>query len=908
MKKENGILKLLNIRPEETGAVLLLIVFSFFTGLTLSFYFTASNAIFLKHFPSRMISLSYVASGVAVYLAWLVLSRIDRKLSIPMQLVLKFIFVFSTVLAITFWVWIYDTPAAAFVMFTWIRVLVYITLITFWGMAGKLFSIRQGKRVFGLIGIGEVVSILIGYFSIPLLLNVLKAKDLLFVSSGALLICLLITLLIIRRFRAQLTDIPAAAVPENAKQKRKETTYIRLLKQPYFRYISLMAFLPIFGYLFVDFLFLDQTKQEFADNPEMISGFLGLFLGFTSFIELIFKFISGRLLSKYGLKISLMALPAVLLFSGTLSAFFGTLYGSLGLFFALIALARLFERSIRGSIYEPSFQLLYQPIPESQRLVFQNQIEGIPKALSTIVTGEVIYLLSSVKVLNIVHFNYFYVLVLAFWIWAALQMYKEYRTTIRAKLAAMRESSSQDQIPEVPEPVEPDPVGAVPARYSFEELHAMCSAPDATTRCEAAELLAETGRYNAYRSIQMLLNDPEPAVKKAAILSAGKIKRFELWSGIIENLGNAEYGNTAAIAAISIGSSILPEIERHFSSLENKREASLRIIRIYKEIGGELSIKYLRNKIYHPDKDIRYHVLLALSELEYQATGSEHPAIKQTIDELAETMVWCMSSWFDVISGKPENPLHQALEQEIHEKKESIFLLLSLIFESKTIRYIRENIEGKDAKARMYAMEVCDMTVSADIKDLILSLFDEVSMKEKLERFLPLYPQQSLSMAERLSDIINKDYGKVNKWTKACAMRMLAESQMPQPALRQLLSAGCYNPDPLLKDTALREFLRFFPDNPRPPSLPEPALYDRVVLLRKCSLFEHMDEQILSGFAGSWNEMPAHVSGVFLLKTGGNPKLWIQDEVLKEFLLGFRRSLSDEQIRMELNLNEITYE
>lgn len=907
MKKESGILKLLNIRPEESGAVMLLIVFSFFTGLTLSFYFTASNAIFLKHFPSRMISLSYVASGVAVYLAWLILSRIDRKLSIPKQLVLKFIFVFTTVLGITFWVWIYDSPAAAFVMFTWIRVLVYITLITFWGMAGKLFSIRQGKRVFGLIGIGEVVSILIGYFSIPILLKVLKAKDLLFVSSGSLLICLLITLLIIRRFHAQLTDLPAASKPDKIKKQDRETTYLRLLKQPYFRYISLMAFLPIFGYLFVDFLFLDQTKQEFADNPEMISGFLGLFLGFTAFIELVFKFVSGRILNKYGLKISLMALPAVLLFSSILSAFFGTLYGTLGLFFALIALARLFERSIRGSIYEPSFQLLYQPIPESQRLVFQNQIEGIPKALSTIVTGAVIYLLSSVKVLNIVHFNYFYVLVLAFWIWAALQMYREYRTIIRTKLASMRESGKSEKPPEVQDSpvVEQEIPSFVP--HNFDELNVMCNAADPDIRLEAARLLAETGRYNAYRSIQGLLNDPEPAVKKAALIAAGRIKRFELWSAIIEHLSIPEYGNTAALAAVSIGTSILPEVERHFAGLEHNREASLRIIRIYKEIGGDLSIKYLRNKIYHPDKDIRYHVLLALSEMEYQATAAEHPAIKQTIDEIAEAMVWCMAAWFDVAAGSDKNQLQQALDFEIHEKKESIFLLLSLIFESKTIRYIRENIEGKDAKARMYAMEVCDMTVSADIKDLILSLFDEIGMREKLERFLPKYPQESLPAADRLSDIINKDYGKVNKWTKACAIRMLPGSTLENSALRQLLSANCYNPDPLLQDTALRAFRQVFPESGDPPAFSDNSIFDNILLLRKSSLFTQMNEQILSGLAVRWNDLPAPDSGVFILTDRNKPKLWIREEDLKEFLLGFRIILPDEQIRRELTLNENTY-
>ncbi len=83
--------------------------------------------------------------------------------------------------------------------------------------------------------------------------------------------------------------------------------------------ISLMALLPIFGYLFVDFLFLAQTKNEFANNPETIAGFFGVFLGFVAIIELVFKLISGRFLNKYGLKPSLISLPLILL-SGVLMA------------------------------------------------------------------------------------------------------------------------------------------------------------------------------------------------------------------------------------------------------------------------------------------------------------------------------------------------------------------------------------------------------------------------------------------------------------------------------------------------------------------------------------------------------------------------------------------------------------
>lgn len=868
-----------------------------------------------------------MASGVAVYLAWLVLSKIDRKLTVPQQLALKFIFVFITVLFISFWVWIYDTPVSAFIMFTWIRVLVYITLITFWGMAGKLFNIRQGKRVFGLIGIGEVISILIGYFSIPLILKVMMARDLLFLSSGGLLVCLFFAIIILKTFKTQLSDKPLTSNTDHANEKKKDLSYSKLLRKSYFRLISVMAFLPIFGYLFIDFLFLDQTKHEFSNNPEMISKFLGIFLGFTAFVELLFKFVSGRFLNSYGLKPSLIALPAILLFSIVLAAFFGTLYGTLGLFFALIALARLFERAIRGSIYEPSFQLLYQPVPEDQRLVFQNQIEGIPKALATIVTGGVIFLLSSINILNIVHFNYFFILVLAAWIWVAVNMYVEYRSQIRAKLAGIRNSS---QFPESRTLANVDDTGApetLTYRNNFEELNAMALSANANTRYQAAKQLANTGRYNAFKLLQILLKDQNPVVKKAALISAGQVKRYELWSTIIENIGNPAFGNTAAIAATHIGETILPEIDRHFTRLEENKDACLRVIMIYREIGGTLAISLLRKMINNPDKDIRFHALMALSDLEYKTTNAEVPVIKQTIDELAETLVWCIASWFDVDTKNKTNRLQLALQQEINEKKENIFLLLSLIYDSRTIRHIRENIEGKDSKARMYALEVCDMTVSRDIKDLLIPLFDDIEAKQKLEKFNNRYPQQAMLLKDRLFDIINKDYGKVNKWTKACAIEMMSFIENDyNNEIFHLLAANIVNPDPLISETAAGELYRRSPErfystienletgknyslNLIKNTIPKKSekndfIIEKVSLLKQSPLFQSINEQSLAGLALQWHDKPGSIGESFILQLAGNQKLFINDEELKEFLLGYKINLPPDEIRNLLKLNE----
>ena len=814
-------------------------LFSFFIGMSISFYFTASNAIFLKHFKPKMIPVSFIASGIIIYLAWWIFSHIDKKISLYYQVVIKFLFVFLSVLAISIGVYAFDSGWITFIMYTWVRLMVYITLVNFWGVAGRLFNVRQGKRIFALISIGEVVSYMVGYLSIPLILKFLNTPNLLFLASLSLFFCLIMVLIIFTTFKDQLqSGIIKSANADKSSQS--DWNYWNLLKKPYFRIISLMALLPIFGYLFVDFLFLAQTKVEFANNPQDIARFLAIFLGSLAFLEILLKLVSGRFLNKYGLRPSLLSLPIILVFSIILAAVFGALYGPIGMFFSFIALARLFERSIRGAVYEPAFQLLYQPVPTEQRLPFQNQIEGIPKASGTVITGAVILIFSIFPFITLVHYTWIFIVVLGLWIWVAFKMYEEYRNMLKTKLSEMKVSILNEQDPMVTlimqtfsdakaghlqkltdffdmvAPASFKMAGKEIASlstneqkreegedYTFEYMVDIARSDKVRERLMAAHLLGSSGRYNTYKLLINLINDDDPGVRKAAIIAAGKIKRVELWPHIIENLLIPENSHSAGEAIKIIGEPILQELNRFFDKINTQKPIQQKIIRLFEAIKGENSIKYLREKIYHPDNDIRFQVLLSLSNLEYHASATEIAFIKQTIEDSVETLVWIMASLNDLTANIDTLTIRQALLQELEDKKEHIFLLLSLLYDSKTIGHIREYIESKDTNAKIYALEISDMTISDDIKEMFFPIFEDLSIQERLYRFSQRFPQEKMTFIDRLEDIISKDYSQINRWTKACAIEALSKiSNDDSLQTEELLAANIVNSDPLLGELA----------------------------------------------------------------------------------------------------------
>ena len=338
--------------------------------------------------------------------------------------------------------------------------------------------------------------------------------------------------------------------------------------------------------------------------------------------------------------------------------------------------------------------------------------------------------------------------------------------------------------------------------YTFELMKELAGSNDAGERLRAARLLGSSGRYATFRLLVNLLKDPDPEIVKAAILSCGKIKRFELWPYIIERLIVPEFSNSAAIAIKKIGEPILADVDRLFEKISGHKAAQLKIITIYESIGSPRAIKFLRDKINHPDKDIRYRVLLALSNIEYHASALEISFIKDTIEESAENIVWILASLNDLAGAKNAGDLQLALLQELEEKKEHVFLLLSLLYDSKTIRHIRENIESKDINAKIYALEIGDMMISDEIKELFFPIFEDLPVHERLSRFSLRFPQEKMNLEERLHDIVNKSYSYSNRWTKACAISALSVEIPDDNLTEELLAANLVNSDPLLSELA----------------------------------------------------------------------------------------------------------
>jgi hypothetical protein len=425
----HGVSSALAVRPDEARSLAWLALHSLFLGIFIAFFFSTASALFLAHFDAAALPWAYIASSLVGYGAVLVFSRGEKKLARPTLLVATLGFLVA--LLGTLWAAYVATGNrwVAFAMFVWMGPGLNLASLEFWALATRLFDLRQGKRLFGLAGVGETVSSILGYALVPLLLGFLDGPVyLLPLAAVGLLACILVVRATARRFHGELAPAPEAAKPAPERA--------RLLRDRYFVLTAGMMALFVLANYCIDFSFLSQVRLHFQDS-EQIARFIGLFFGFLKVLELVTRtLIVGRVVNSLGLRFGLLLLPAAVAVCALGAAAAGTFAGAGYLLFLSVALAKLVWMVLRKSFFDPSVKLLFQGLPPGERLAFQTRVEGLVQQVSTGAAGLLLLGLTGGGPADALRLFYVLLPLLALWLVLVGRLHREYRARLLETLTA----------------------------------------------------------------------------------------------------------------------------------------------------------------------------------------------------------------------------------------------------------------------------------------------------------------------------------------------------------------------------------------------------------------------------------------------------------------------------------------
>lgn len=794
-------------------------------GVAVAIFYTATTSLFLISFERTMLPKAYIVGGVVVYGLGVVTNYVQRKIQFSRLANGLIYFLMLSVAALLVTFQLSDIKWLIFFLFVWNRVFVFVNGITFWSTASKIFDIQQAKRLYGLISTGEVVSSILSYFSVPLLLQFITTDQLLYIVAVAVVGCMVLMRLIIRRFSRKLSVIKETPEEQNKTTASGDDTssWRHFLSNPYYLLVFLLAMMPVVGLFFVDFMFAVESKNVFPDK-ELLAGFLGTFFGFCALLEILIKTVLyNKVISKFGLTLGIALLPITLLFSLGLAVVYGTIYGTTALFFAFIVLSRFFMSSVRKSVNEPSFQVLMQPIPGPERANVQSRIEGGPKALGNIVPGVILLILTSMPFIGTVQIAAFFLLILAGWVYLSMKVQNQYRAVLRAtlekpatRLDLMAEPAnsassvlpnSGDAYQELAKKVAARKKSTLNyERSSFDFILKLTNSTREHDRILAAQMLGESGRYYAFRYLMQLINDESTEVKNAALIAAGSVRSAELWPLLIANIDSESSHEAAVYGLLGSGEgsgrdAMVRELARSFDRAAGNPRLQMRLIRIIRQIGGPKAVKVLRPAMQHPEADIRDEVYEALAYLDYRVTLTERSGVAAEIDARIGLLVWVLAAQQDLEKYGEDSLIQIALEKEKRRILPKIFTLLSLLPGGQRFDDLCSLLLNNDRETFGYLLEVMNMTLPESWKDKLIPLFEDQPLAEKLKRSAESFPQNQFSADERLKDIANNHFARISADLRATALETLARSRADHTLT---FAAHAVSPEEIIAETALR--------------------------------------------------------------------------------------------------------
>ena len=875
--------KFLGVEPDETGPVSLLLAISFFMGLFLATVAVAAQTLFLSDpliSEKDELPIALVVGGGLGFIATGLFNILMGR--IPFRYLASF-FLLLIIAATAFLEfgknYVTDLSLLYRIGFTLILPFTFVSQLVFWGAFNRLFTLRQQKRVIGSVDVGMDIAQILAFFTIPVMLSFgLPVESLFTIGLVSLVIFLILFISLANKY------LHKAAATTVGLLNEKENKKLTIWKFFSFRYIVLLSTFIVVSFTavrFIDYSFYNLTSVQW-DSTEL-PVFLSLFEATVVIFGFLFAtFATDKIQSEYGLRVSLIINPLLIIILTTAALGLGFFFGydptkgggdSIVFFFIMLAMSKLVINSLRDSLDAPVFKFYYVPIEKSIKLDAQTKMEGIITALASIVAGGLIILINQFKIFDLLSITAFTIPILLIWYFVTNKMYHGYRDTLQNSLQRNRasvaghvtreftlnsvlekevNSTAEEKVVyglKLMEKLEPalfetsimklaesdlrkvkkfaqekiEELGlgnqgsdnemlglAKQAAGASEDSDLLSISADKlmklgksvrqSDRVLAAKLLRKLVSQRTIFILLELLRDADPKVRGEAILTARKVKRPETWPVMIDMLSSPMYSNQVTAALKESGTAVLQVLDAAFYKSGQTDQVMLKIVQIIGHIGGEEAWQLLWKKSDYPDKRVVKQIFYSLRFTNYSAKGRERRQVIDLLDTEIGKTLWNLCAQEELPEVEHFEFLKAALREELRDNYDQISLLMSILYDPQSVQLVRENVETGTADGIAYALELLDLFVDQEVKPKLLPLFDDIAVKEKMNRLQIYFPRESYNPVQVVNYILNRDFNLNNRWTKMCAV--YSSAFIPEFRVSRGLIGQMFNPDRLLQETA----------------------------------------------------------------------------------------------------------
>ncbi|MFQ5889523.1 MAG: Npt1/Npt2 family nucleotide transporter [Gemmatimonadota bacterium] len=511
---------LTDIRRDEIVPVALMFVYGF---LALTSYYVLKpvrNSVFVDRVGADNLPFVYILTAIFVAVVMLGYSRyVDRVRQLPLLLG-TFAFLASNL--ILFW-WLLrdDSFVVSGAFYIWGKLYPLLVVSQYWLVGNLLFSTRQARRLFGIIGLGPILGGVAGSTISGFVATLVGTRTLLLMAALILLPCAALVVVLGPRMK----NVGAAS---GRLMRDISGDAVRLLRQSsHLKTIALILGLTIVVGTLIDWQF-NSAVEAFVPGEDQKTAFFGRFFALLNVGSVLVQlFLTGFVLRKFGIGLAMLALPV------------GLLVTSVGLFVAPVlltaALMKGMEGGMRYSLDQSTRELLYLPVPTDVKYKVKPLIDMAVYRGGTGIGGLLLLLTVRYLGFSIRHVAILSVFLIVAWVAATLRMRGEFRESIK-RLIGVRDVDLEDLIVQRLNAETITELRAVLAHGDEQEvlyaltliehhasgelvsdLQRLLEHESAPVRARALARLYEIGEAGALPDVFPLLQDPSLLVRVEAI-------------------------------------------------------------------------------------------------------------------------------------------------------------------------------------------------------------------------------------------------------------------------------------------------------------------------------------------------------------------------------------------------------
>jgi AAA family ATP:ADP antiporter len=527
------LMSIFSIRSGEGRLVSLVLAYAILLYTANVLARTASFALFLAEFDAQTLPFTYIGVSIFATLVLALYLKLSGRYSLSAMLIANTGFLLLTLLVYWLGLTASDAPWLVFSLPIYFGVNNALTITGFWNLLGRLYTLQQGKRLFGLLSSGEHIATVAAGFLAPVLVAWVGTANLLLIGVLFLAATLGVLLYITRAY----AGLMAAHDEESPAAEEKGKSAADLLRDRYVVLIFSLFTLFVLGIYFVDNIFYINVEGRFPDEDQMAS-FIGVFFGLVGGLSLFIQlFIAGRAINRYGVRSMILITPAVLSVCAVLYALIGTFTALTAVLFWIAIFANLF-RLILDATDSAAVNVLYQPLAVEDRTAAQTVVNGILYPISIGLAGLFLVVLGRWLGFDSVQLTYVLIPILAVWLTVAVWLGRAYPIRLRQALKQRilggvdmppPDRAALDALGEALNSPRPGPViyaldvleeveGGGPGDQLAQQLPALLDHPAAEVRLDVLRRIERLNLVDTLPAVRQRMTSEEDEVVRGAAL------------------------------------------------------------------------------------------------------------------------------------------------------------------------------------------------------------------------------------------------------------------------------------------------------------------------------------------------------------------------------------------------------